>query len=64
LLNNALAQTDWQGGTVTETNWREKLRERLRLLDWKELQADVRPFSEPGFDPSLLTLENLERVLG
>ena len=31
---------------------------------WKDIQADVRPFIEPGFDLSLLSLENLERVLG
>ena len=64
LLNNALAQTGWQGGTLTEANWRELVRERLRLLDWNDIQADVRPFVEPGFDLSLLTLANLERVLG
>jgi len=29
----------------------------------RENVADVRPFMEPGFDPGLLTLENLERVL-
>jgi hypothetical protein len=64
LLNNALAQTDWQGGALTEANWRERVRERLRRLDWNGLQADVRPFIEPGFDLGLLTLTNLERVLG
>ena len=64
LLNNALMQTGWQGGSLTESDWRERVRERLRLLDWKSLVADVRPFVEPGFDLSLLSLENLERVLG
>jgi hypothetical protein len=64
LLNNALKQTGWQGGPLTESNWRERVRERLRLLDWKSLAADVRPFVEPGFDLSLLSLQNLERVLG
>jgi len=64
LLNHALAQTSWQGGTLTEANWRELVRERLRLLDWNAILADVRPFVEPGFDLSLLTLANLERVLG
>ena len=64
LLNNALAQTGWQGGVLTEPNWPERVSEHLRLLDWKNIQADVRPFVEPGFDLSLLTLENLERVLG
>lgn len=64
LLNNALAQTGWQGGTLTEVNWRQLVRRRLRLLDWTAILADVRPFIEPGFDLSLLTLSNLEQVLG
>ena len=64
MLDNALAQIGWQGGTLTEANWRELVRERLRLLDWTAILADVRPFVEPGFDLGLLTLANLERVLG
>jgi hypothetical protein len=64
LLNNALAQTDWQAGTLTEANWRGRVRERLRRLDWNSLLADVSPFVEPGFDLSLLTVANLEQVLG
>jgi Nucleotidyl transferase AbiEii toxin, Type IV TA system len=63
LLNNALAQTGWKGGELTEANWREQVRARLRLLDWSNLQADARPFVEPDFDLRLLTLANLERVL-
>jgi hypothetical protein len=64
LLNNALAQTGWPGEMLTGANWREQVRERLRRLDWESIQTDVRPFVEPGFDLSLLSLENLERVLG
>jgi hypothetical protein len=64
LLNNALAQTGWQDETLTDANWRDQVRLRLRRLDWENIQADVRPFVEPGFDLSLLSLENLERVLG
>ena len=64
LLNNALAQTGWQGGTLTVGNWRELVRERLRLLDWNAILSDVRPFVEPGFDLGLLTQVNLERALG
>ena len=63
LLNNALAQTGWQGETLTGANWRAQVRERLRRLDWQNIQTDVRPFVEPGFDLSLLNLENLELVL-
>lgn len=64
LLNNALAQTDWQGGVLTESNWRDALRQRLRRLDWEGLLADVRPFVEPGFDLGLLSQANIERVIG
>ncbi len=64
LLNNALAQTGWQGAVLTAINWRDQVRQHLRRLDWQSIQADVRPFVEPGFDLSLLRLENLDRVLG
>jgi len=63
LLNNALAQTGWLGGELTEANWRELVGNRLRRLNWNNILADVRPFVEPGFDLSLLTLMNLERTL-
>jgi hypothetical protein len=63
LLNNALGQTGWRGGILTEGNWREQVNQRLRLLDWSGVLADVKPFVEPGFDLGLLTQENLERVL-
>jgi hypothetical protein len=63
LLNNALAQTGWQGGALGETNWRELVRERLGHIDWNKIRSDVRPFVEPGFDINLLSMENLEQVL-
>jgi hypothetical protein len=63
MLNNALAQTSWQGGELTEENWREFVYARLRRLDWTTIQADVRPFLEPGFDLDLLTLTNFESLL-
>ncbi len=63
LLNNALAQTEWQGAILTEASWREQISERLHLLDWSSILTDVRPFVQPGFDVGLLTLANLERVL-
>ena len=63
LLNNALRQTNWQGGELNKMNWREQVGERLRLLDWSNILTDVRSFVEPGFDLSLLTLTNLEQAL-
>lgn len=47
---NALAQTGWQGETLTEANWRDQVYTRLRLLDWHDLQANVRPFVKASFD--------------
>lgn len=63
ILNNALAQTGWAGGTLTETNWRTHVWQRIQTLNWENIRTDVRPFIEPGFDLDLLALENLERVL-
>lgn len=63
LLNNALAQTGRQVREMTDANWRGLVRERLSGLDWQNIQSDVRPFLESGFDLRLLSLENLDRVL-
>jgi len=63
LLNNALAQTHWTGGQLTEENWKDQVLLRLKALNWDGIVDDVRPFVEPGFDLRLLTLANLERVL-
>ena len=63
MLNNSLAQTHWQGGEITGENWRSFVGVRLRQLDWGNIQTDVSAFLEPGFDPGLLTLANLENVL-
>lgn len=63
LLNNALAQTNWAGGVLTENNWKEQVRTHLQNLNWNGIVNDVRPFVEPGFDLNLLTLANMERLL-
>jgi hypothetical protein len=64
LLNNALRQTGWGEGLLTENTWRPMLRERLEALDWQQVAADAGSFLAPGTDPELLTLENLLRVVG
>ncbi|MFZ3150079.1 MAG: nucleotidyl transferase AbiEii/AbiGii toxin family protein [Anaerolineaceae bacterium] len=63
LLNNALTQTNWAGGTLTEVNWKEQVSLRLEKLNWDGIVNDVRPFVEPGFDLNLLTLTNMKKVL-
>ncbi|MBM3126268.1 MAG: nucleotidyl transferase AbiEii/AbiGii toxin family protein [Chloroflexi bacterium] len=64
LLNNALAQTGWAGGTLTESTWRGVLRERLQAIAWENVQNDVRPFLEPGVNSEILTRENLLKLTG
>ena len=63
LLNNALAQTNWNGETLTKDNWKDQVSLRLESLNWNGIVNDVRPFVEPGFDLNLLTLANLQNVL-
>jgi hypothetical protein len=64
LLNNALSQSGWAGPPLTEDNWRAAVRTRLQNVEWQSVVIDVRPFLEPSADPTLLTQENLLRVLG
>jgi hypothetical protein len=63
LLNNALAQSNWNGGELTGENWKEQIGLHLDKLNWNAIVNDVRPFVEPGFDLNLLTPANLENVL-
>jgi len=63
MLNHALEQTQWTGPVLNQANWRTAVHQRLQNLDWKNVLGDVEPFLAPGFDPQLLTQDNLERVL-
>ena len=63
LLNNALAQTNWNGGLLTGENWKQQVWQRLQTLSWSGIVEDVRPFVEPSFNMNLLTLDNFERIL-
>jgi hypothetical protein len=48
---------------MTAENWKQQVWLKLQGLDWKAVMGDVRPFVEPGFDVSLLSQENFERLL-
>lgn len=43
-LNNALDQTGYDGPEITESNWRENLLNRVKQVDWSEVESDVEPF--------------------
>jgi len=64
LLNNALRQTGWEAGPLTEDNWRKAVRDRLQTVVWGQVVNDVRPFLDSSADAGLLTAENLMQVLG
>ena len=63
LLNNALQQTEWRGGEVNSGNWRGFVRDRVLVLDWRRVAADVRPFLETSEEAALLTRENVLKAL-
>jgi hypothetical protein len=63
LLNNALAQTGWAGPELSVANWRSILQAHLKGISWDQALADVRPFLADAEDYSLLTEENLQRLL-
>jgi hypothetical protein len=64
LLNNALAQTSWSGPRLTPDTWRTILHTHLKEIPWKQALADVEPFLLSQQESSLLTRENLDRLLG
>jgi hypothetical protein len=44
LLNNGLAQSDWQGPSLSSTTWCKPVQNRLSMMDWDRVVADVTPF--------------------
>lgn len=63
LLNNALTQTNWSGPTLTPENWREAVYIRLESISWEKALDDVRPFLGKPEEITLLTRENVLKLL-
>ncbi|MGI6496080.1 MAG: nucleotidyl transferase AbiEii/AbiGii toxin family protein [Kiritimatiellia bacterium] len=62
-LNAALAQTSWEGPTLTAANWRSELARRLEAVEWERARADVSPFLERTSDIDLVSAETLGKLL-
>lgn len=58
LLNAALRQSGWEGGTLARSSWRRTVGERLDALDWTRAALDAAPFLERREDVDLITREN------
>ena len=63
LLNNALAQTGWDRGELTQTNWREIVRSRLEQMDWEAVRRDIRPFLERESELAMLSGSDVTSLL-
>jgi hypothetical protein len=62
-LGEALRQTKWNGPEISESNWALLAAERLKNIDWTKAIEDVRPFIEKTAELSILTRENIEKLL-
>ena len=63
LLNNALAQTNWNGPDLKVDNWRQIVYARLESIAWEQALEDVRPFLAATEDLAMLTRENILQLL-
>lgn len=63
LLNNALAQTNWNGPILTVNNWRRMVYARLESISWEQAIGDVRPFLAATEELALLSHENILKLL-
>ena len=64
LLANALEQTGWRGPAPAQSNWRRLVRERLLQVDWKMVVQDVHPFLDHTSDETVLSLQNVLKLIG
>ena len=63
MLSAALAQTGWKGAPVTDENWRQVLSSQVETTDWTAVQRDVTSFLERPEEMSVLTKENVLRII-
>ncbi len=63
MLNNALAQTGWEGELLTEGNWRNILLQHLRQQKIQNARQDVEPFLARPEDIAFLTWGYISQLL-
>jgi len=56
-------QTGWNGARLTPETWRGTIRNRLKDIPWKQVQADVEPFLISQQESALLNRKNLDQLL-
>jgi len=63
LLNNALAQNTKGQGLLDSGTWKAALANKVRALDWKAVEQDIRPFLERTEDILAFNKINLLSLL-
>jgi predicted nucleotidyltransferase component of viral defense system len=63
MLNQALAQSGWQKGLVTESKWPAYVLERLATLNWQRVIDDVQRFVLDQQDLTNFKKETIEHLL-
>ena len=63
LLNNALVQSGWKKGKLSDATWRTVVQQKIEKMAWERVFDDVAPFLEKEAELGLLTRENLLGLL-
>ncbi|MBN1895169.1 nucleotidyl transferase AbiEii/AbiGii toxin family protein [bacterium] len=64
LLNHAMMQFEGMKQQVTAQKWRSAILQHAEKWHWDRIVSDVRPFLENSGEADMLTLKNLEKLLG
>ena len=63
LLRNALIQTGWKRERVLSMDITQELKEKFRMVNWKEIRRDVTPFLERPSEAEFLEKDNMMTLL-
>ena len=63
LLTASLAQTRKDAPSIQDKDWKDWIEKKFKSVSWETVQQDVSPFLERPGDRSLLTMENLLKLL-
>ena len=63
MLNNALAQTGWEGAVLNDNNWKKILHEYLSVQKIQNARQDVKPFLVRPEDIEYLAWEHISQLL-
>lgn len=63
MLNQALVQSGWEKGIITDSNWQAYVQERLATVNWQQVVDDVQRFVIKQQELTELKKETIENLL-